>query len=546
MGKRLWDAQRHDEYVRQRDAASRRLAEEREGTAIARGIEEAWAVLPADERKVLEYLVLSGARCCIGRCADPLLSRLVARGMLGWPSGVRPVLTGDLETVFIMPPAIFAALEARGSGMFAPEPEQARVLGEGARLFAGRLTPLNCSDAPRPGSPGVEAKPGKCGRIAKATLLISARLNDSVHGPRPLSLSEYHQLARWMDALGLTLAALLHDDVKTILQPYPDADRILGLLQRAGDVDALLHHWERLGIWVLGERQAEFPERLRQRLKTSCLPLLFGAGPRLPLDQGGLCVVGSRDSPEESRKFAETLGTRAGAEGIVVISSDMRGIDRDVISATLSAGGRVICVLSDSLEKAVASNRFRAALTSGRASLVTPFMPDVRFAVANAMRANRYQYALSDAAIVVETRQSGGIWSGADENRKHRWVPTFVRAGANVSSGNNALLHLGLLPITQQDVEQSGSLAQLLVERASQPPDGGPARRAGRDLFAVFLSELVLLDEATARSLESVACHFGIEVEQARVWLARAQLELAYRDPGKSFGEDPRPGHQEP
>ena len=291
--------------------------------------------------------------------------------------------------------------------------------------------------------------------ITKATLLLSARLNDPRDAPRPLSLSEYHQLAQWLDALGLTLAALLRADTKTVLRPYPGADRILRLLRRVADVDFLLDHWDRLSIWVLGEREPEFPARLRRRLKTACLPLLFGAGPRDTLDQGGLCVVGSRDSPAESHSFAQAVGARAGSEDLVVISSDMRGIDREVISATLASGGRVICVLPDSLEKAVASKRYRETLATGRASLVTPFTPDIRFAVANAMRANRYQYGLSDAAIVVETRQSGGIWSGADENRKHRWAPAFIRIGANVSSGNSALLHLGLLPITLQDIEKA-------------------------------------------------------------------------------------------
>lgn len=534
MGKRLWDAHRHEEYVRQRDAAIQRQADEREGTAVARDLDASWAGLLADERQVLEYLVLTGARCCIGRCADPLLSRLVSKGMLSWPSGVRAVLTDDLETVFIMPPALWSALEERSAALFAPQPRQKEVIEQAAQLFSGRLTPVTCPDPLVPSATSPGRRSGKCSPIATATLLISARLEDSANGPRPLSLSEYHHLARWLDMLGLTLAALLREDAKTILQPYLDAERVLALLRRTPEVDALLEHWEMLGIWVLGERDAEFPARLRERLRTGCLPLLFGAGPRGPLDQGGLCVVGSRDSPEESRKFAQTLGERSGSEGIVVISSDMRGIDRDVVSATLAAGGRVICVLSDSLEKAVSSNRFRRALASGRATLVTPFNPDVRFAVANAMRANRYQYALSDAAIVVETRQSGGIWSGADENRKHRWVPAFVRTGANVSSGNSALLHLGLLPLTQQDVEQSAGLAQLLVERASRPASSVPLHRPGQDLYAVFLSELALLDEATAHSIESVARYFGIEVEQARVWLARARLELEQGNPPPS------------
>ncbi len=367
--------------------------------------------------------------------------------------------------------------------------------------------------------------------FTRATLLLTTRLNDPTDAGRPLSLSEYHQLAQWLEALGLTLASLLRADTKAVLRPYPGADRIVRLLSRNADVDLLLEHWKRLGIWVLGEREPGFPARLRQRLKTACLPLLFGAGPSDMLDQGGLCIVGSRDSPAESHAFAEAVGARAGSEGVVVISSDMRGIGREVISSTLGSDGRVICVLSDSLEKAVASKRYREALATGRATLVTPFTPDIRFAVANAMRANRYLYGLSDAAIVVETRQTGGIWSGADENRKHRWVPAFVRTGTNLSSGNSALLHLGLLPITLQDVIRCASLAQLLVERATLPSAASAPHGERPDLYAIFLSELAQLDEATASSEERVARHFGIELQQARAWLARARGNSSPTDP---------------
>ncbi|MBK8324216.1 MAG: DNA-protecting protein DprA [Betaproteobacteria bacterium] len=363
--------------------------------------------------------------------------------------------------------------------------------------------------------------------IAKATLLLTTRLNDSIDSPRPLSLSEYHQFAAWLDAKGLTFADMLDGDAGDFLRPHPAAERIRNLLERSCDVDSLLAHWQRMGIWVIGERQPGFPTRLRRRLKTACLPLLFGAGPMDALDRGGLCVVGSRDCTAEASRFAETVGERAGKQGVVVISSDMRGVDRGVISATLAAGGSVIGVLSDSLEKAAASRRYRTALAAGRATLITPFAPDIRFAVANAMRANRYQYGLSDAAIVVETRQSGGIWSGAEENRKQRWVPAFVRAGENVCPGNSALLHLGLVPITQREIENSADLAALLVTRASSPPAPKSQGSPRPDLYSIFLAELARLDRSISGSEESVARHFGIELPQARAWLARATHENA-------------------
>jgi len=150
MGKPLWDAQRHGEYIRQRDDAIERRADLREGTSVARDIDATWALLPAEERQVLEYLVLSGARSCIGHCNDPLLSRLVERGMLSWPPGVRPVLTDDLVTVFLMAPALWAALDARRGELFPPEREQARLIEEAAKQFGERLMPIASADAPDP------------------------------------------------------------------------------------------------------------------------------------------------------------------------------------------------------------------------------------------------------------------------------------------------------------------------------------------------------------------------------------------------------------
>jgi predicted Rossmann fold nucleotide-binding protein DprA/Smf involved in DNA uptake len=374
----------------------------------------------------------------------------------------------------------------------------------------------------------------RTGAITQATLLLTTRFSQTpTGGPRPLSPSEYHSLAQWLDTRGASLADLLKPNARILLRAYVGADRLLTLLSRVSDSERLLGHCRALGIWAMGEREAAFPARLRQRLKTACLPLLFGAGRAEALDQGGICIVGSRDSPDEAHEFARATGARAGSESLVVISSDMRGIDREAVSAALAAGGRAICVLSDSLEKAVVSKRYRDALATNRITLVTPFTPDTRFTVANAMRANRYQYGLSDAAIIVETRQTGGIWSGADENRKHGWVPAFVRAGIGASSGNNALQHLGLLPITRHNVESSASLTQFLLERAHAPvptneapiTSSSPPIASQSDLYAIFLTELESVGQTMANDEAAVAAHFGIELAQAKAWLARARRE---------------------
>jgi len=310
------------------------------------------------------------------------------------------------------------------------------------------------------------------------------------------------------------------------------SSRIIALLKRLNELDEAVAAWSKDGIWVLGERDKGYPVRLRQRLSSACPPLLFGAGPAGYLDRGGVCIVGSRDSPKSALQFSATLGCRCAGEGLTVISSDMRGIDREAVSAALDQSGRVVIVLSDRLEKTVLARRYRQAVAEGLLVMVTPFSPNAGFSVANALRVNRYQYTLSDVAVVVETRRKGGIWSGADENRNEGWVPAFVRSDQSMSPGNLALLHLGLIPLSQQDVENADSLYDFFINHtidygleATGKVAGIKINRAPLNLYSAFLAEFLIVAASTPHSESEVMNHFGIESVQARKWLKQAERE---------------------
>ncbi len=376
----------------------------------------------------------------------------------------------------------------------------------------------------------------------RVILLLCGRFGLRQPGIKPLTQGEYHGLDQTLRSRELTPGNLLGGDAKGLLSGTGNStlslDRLSALLDRRDELDHTLDAWEGVGIWVLGERDHDYPLRLRERLVSARPPLLFGTGPREFLDLGGICIVGSRDSPEQAMHFSRTLGQRCGQESLTVISSDMRGVDRETVSATLDAGGRVIVALSDSLEKAVVSRRHRDALENGRLTLVTPFSPDARFSVANAMRVNRYQYALSDTAVIVETRRKGGIWSGAEENRKEGWVPAFVRVGDTMSPGNMALRNLGLFPISQQEIDDADNLNEFFVShilkyreqrKEGRPVDGGtgtaPGAKGLLDLYSVFLTELQAMAADTPCDEAAIISHFGIEQAQARAWLKRAESE---------------------
>ena len=143
---RLWDAGRHEAYVKERDQALERRVEEREGTSIARDIDQVWAQLPDEERDALLYLLVSGARSCVGNCSDPLLASLVAKGLLMWPPGVRPVLTDDLVTSFLMPPAIWEVLQAKRDAFAASAGGTEPFVEAAKNRFGASFTPLVTSE----------------------------------------------------------------------------------------------------------------------------------------------------------------------------------------------------------------------------------------------------------------------------------------------------------------------------------------------------------------------------------------------------------------
>ena len=374
------------------------------------------------------------------------------------------------------------------------------------------------------------------GADTRAILLLCGHFGVRQDTARPLTPAEFHALADRLERRSSTPGALLRGDGAAVadagMHERVDNARLARLLGREAELEAALARWTDQGIWVLSERDEGYPWRLRRRIRSGGFPLLFGAGPKMWLNDGGLCVVGSRDCSDAGRRFARRLGERCAEENIPVISSDMRGIDRETVTATFRSEGKALNVLADSLEKAVVARRNRRPLAAGQLAMVTPFDPRSRFSVSNAMRANKYQYALADAAVVVESRQTGGIWSGADENRREGWVPGFVRIDEDASPGNRALLHLGLAPITAKDLEGAGDLRSFFVRRP-------PTRRTAADvpdLYGAFTDGLSTLLDSGPRTESEIMDHFGIERVQARKWLERAQAEHRIVRSGRPAG----------
>ncbi len=296
---------------------------------------------------------------------------------------------------------------------------------------------------------GVEILPD-----TQAILLLCGTFGRHETGAAPLSPTEYHALALWLYAHQMRPGDLLLPDGASALRTLPDVpvnpERLMALLARGGALALSVEKWVNKGLWVMSRSDADYPQRLKTRLGRTAPPLLYGAGNRQLLEQGGLAILGSRNSAAHALAFTRRIASMCARQGMPVLSGAARGVDSEAMQAALDAGGVVIGVLADSLLKAAVGRNYRQAVRNGNLVLVSACDPEAGFTVGNAMGRNKYIYALSDYALVVSAALGeGGAWSGAVENLAKHWVPLFVWIDDESLPGNQRLRDMGALPFSE-------------------------------------------------------------------------------------------------
>lgn len=266
-----------------------------------------------------------------------------------------------------------------------------------------------------------------------------------------LTPGEYKQLARFLRERQRQPADLLTTEGASLLQECHtviDSGRLKRLLERGFLLSQALERWQTRAIWVVSRADAWYPKRLKAHLKEDAPPLLYGCGDVRILDSGGLAVVGSRNVDDEVIAYTESVGRLAADAGHAVVSGGARGIDQAAMRGALEAGGNVVGILADSLERAALSRDNRNHLMDRRLTLISPYDPSAGFNVGHAMQRNKLIYALADVALVVNAdHQKGGTWAGAVEQLdKLHFVPVYVRSSGKIGIALDALRSKGAFP----------------------------------------------------------------------------------------------------
>jgi len=287
----------------------------------------------------------------------------------------------------------------------------------------------------------------------QAILLLTAPLivGKGQQSPDSLTHGEYKQMAKFLQDNQRQPSDFLGLDAKELIEKCSalfDRARIERLLGRGFLLSQAIERWQARTIWVISRADVGYPGKLKVRLKDDAPPVLYGCGDAALLETGGLAVVGSRNVDSALVEYTEGIGRLAAKAKLTVVSGGARGIDQAAMRGALDAGGCVVGVLSESLERLALVREHREFLMENRLVLVSPYDPSAGFNVGNAMQRNKLIYAFADAALVVSSDvEKGGTWAGAIEQlKKLRFVPVYVRTKGDASKGLDALRKKGALP----------------------------------------------------------------------------------------------------
>ena len=395
----------------------------------------------------------------------------------------------------------------------------------------------------------------------KAILLLTAPLlvGKGKADVNPLTLTEYNKLAHYLAGTGNEPADLLTrgwEDSLAEWQSGFENKRIGSLLKRGFLLSQAVNNWQERAIWVVSRADDEYPQRLKERLGVKAPTVLYGCGSRELLENGGLAVVGSRNTSEELLEYTESIGRLAARAGCAIISGGAKGVDQAAMHGALIAGGTVTGVLTNDLYRESVNREHRDALMDDQLVLVSQYDPKAGFNAGHAMQRNKLIYALADAGLVIDSAHNeGGTWAGAVEQLDQlRLVPVYTRSEGEIGAGLEGLRRKGATP--WPNPETSGEFREALASKElntqsdflldegvaveqdkcdkvrhttpllSKVPSASPETPAK----IIFAKAEELIGEIGSSVTDSeVADHLQIEKKQATAWLNRLVQEGKYQ-----------------
>ena len=225
------------------------------------------------------------------------------------------------------------------------------------------------------------------------------------------------------------------------------AERIVSLLEQEDLLDAYLAKAAKQNCVPITRVSAHYPLILRQRLGLDSPGCLWARGDVEILNTPAISLVGCRELNGPNREFAKAVGHRAAEQGLTLVSGNARGADRAAQEACLEAGGRVVSIVADSLNRIPPRNLLYLSEDGF----------DEEFSAQRALSRNRCIHALGRMVFVAQSDlQKGGTWSGTVKNLRFGWSPVVCFRDGSESASQ--LEKMGAYQIGMEDLRDLTSL----------------------------------------------------------------------------------------
>lgn len=249
-------------------------------------------------------------------------------------------------------------------------------------------------------------------------LLLTSSLGDPDR--KPLSVAQFRALAKRVLAAEREISSrdLQIDDLVKLGYDPVMAERIFGLLSGTNQLREYLRRSEACDCYPITRLNPIYPEPVRRRLRVDSPGVLWVKGDVTLIGRPAVAVIGSRELNETNRAFAEEAGRQIAKQGYVLVSGNARGADRIAQRASLEAGGQVISVVADSLQK---QPLIRNVLWISLDDF------DQAFSAQRALHRNHVIHTMGSLTIAAQcTLEKGGTWNGILANLKYGWNPVCM------------------------------------------------------------------------------------------------------------------------
>lgn len=281
-------------------------------------------------------------------------------------------------------------------------------------------------------------------------LLLTSSLGDPSR--KPLTVAQFRGLSQ--RALAAKWKGEPREvEVSDLLElgyDLPMAERICGLLAGTKGLREYLRKGQLSDCYPITRLSPHYPLDVRCRLGLDSPGALWAKGDVNLLKKPAVAVIGSRDLNPENRAFAMEAGRQIARQGYVLVSGNARGADKAAQEAALEAGGQVISVVADSLQK--------QPLTRNVLYLSLDEF-DAPFSAQRALRRNHVIHTLGALTIAAQcTLGKGGTWEGILANLRWGWNPVCI-----FDDGSDVCLQLqnrGARSIRMEDLENLSHLKE--------------------------------------------------------------------------------------